>query len=236
MTTQTVTHNPVLTDTTPMAAEAPYRRTGWALAGIAAGVAGVGSIVASGMVDAAYDAKLAGDPAAIAHKLSEQTPQLLAFHVLGVVSAVLLLVFAAGLHRRLRATSTPASLAPVLTLFGLAGTAIVMILGTGLDTEFMFSAGKATDVSPDNVTMFNHWVGTIPWLWVLVGVAGLALFAASRERAVPRWMGLVALVGGGLTLLLGISPLQYMAGMTGPIGVVVIAAGFAFGDRVFRRG
>ncbi len=235
MTTHTVTDTPVLSDATVVASEAPYRRNSWAFAGIAAGLAGIGTIVSSGMVDAAYDEKIAGDPAAIAHKLSEQTPQLLAFHIFGVVSALLLLVFAAGLHRRLTAACTAGALAPLLAVFGLVGTSIVMIIGTGLDTEFMFSADKATEVSPDNVTMFNHWVGTIPWLWVLVGLAGLALFAASREGAVPRWMGLVALVGGGLTLLLGVSPLQYMAGMTGPIGVLVIAAGFAFGDRAFRR-
>ena len=36
---------------------------------------------------------------------------------------------------------------------------------------------------------------------------------------------------GGLTLLVGISPLQYMAGFTGPVLVLVMALGFAFGDR-----
>ena len=39
---------------------------------------------------------------------------------------------------------------------------------------------------------------------------------------------------GGLTLLLGISPLQYMAGMTGPIGLLVITLGFLAGDKAFR--
>jgi hypothetical protein len=38
-------------------------------------------------------------------------------------------------------------------------------------------------------------------------------------------------VVGGLTLLLGISPLQYMAGFTGPVMLLVVAAGFALGDR-----
>ena len=47
--------------------------------------------------------------------------------------------------------------------------------------------------------MFNHWIGTIPWLWTLAGLAGLALFAAYRRGGVPRWIGLVGLVLGGLT-------------------------------------
>jgi hypothetical protein len=36
---------------------------------------------------------------------------------------------------------------------------------------------------------------------------------------------------GGLTLLLGISPLQYMAGFVGPLWLLVAAIGFAAGDR-----
>ena len=65
--------------------------------------------------------------------------------------------------------------------------------------------------------MVGHWVGTIPWLWVGAGAAGVAVAvagAAARRR--PRWIGWVAAVLGGITLLFGISPLQYMAGFTGP--------------------
>ena len=46
-----------------------------------------------------------------------------------------------------------------------------------------------------------------------------------------RWLGWVGAVLGGLTLLVGISPLQYMAGFTGPILILVMGLGFAFGDR-----
>jgi hypothetical protein len=35
-------------------------------------------------------------------------------------------------------------------------------------------------------------------------------------------------------MLLGVSPLQYLAGMAGGIWLVVSAAGFYFGDRAFR--
>ena len=82
--------------------------------------------------------------------------------------------------------------------------------------------------------MYNHWIGTIPWLWTLAGLAGVALFAAFRRGGVPRWIGLVGLVLGGLTLLLGVSPLQYMAGMTGPLWLLVTSLGFAFGDKAYR--
>jgi len=41
---------------------------------------------------------------------------------------------------------------------------------------------------------------------------------------------------GGITLLFGLSPLQYMAGFTGPVLVLVVGLGFGFGDRRFRTG
>ena len=82
--------------------------------------------------------------------------------------------------------------------------------------------------------MYNHWIGTIPWLWTLAGLAGLALFVGLRRGGVPRWIGLVGLVLGGLTVLLGISPLEYMAGVTGVLWLLVTAVGFTLGDKAYR--
>ena len=96
--------------------------------------------------------------------------------------------------------------------------------------------GLAQDglVDDANAAMYNHWIGTIPWVWVLAGLAGLALFSAFRQGVVPRWIGLVGLVLGGLTVFLGISPLEYMAGVTGSLWLLVTAIGFTFGDRKHR--
>lgn len=55
--------------------------------------------------------------------------------------------------------------------------------------------------------------------------------ASLRHGAAPRWIGVVSLLLGGLTLLVGISPLQYMAGFVGPLWLTVAALGFALGDR-----
>ena len=110
----------------------------------------------------------------------------------------------------------------------------MIVLGTGLDTEFVFGLGDERIVSPDNGAFYNHWVATIPWCWGLLGLSGIALFVVSRSGGVARWLGIVGLVGGGITLLLGISPLQYMAGMTGPIWLLVTALGLTLGDRATR--
>ncbi len=239
MSTHVTTQNLVRSDVAETSPDrAATRRTtsrGWAYAGIGAGLAGIGTIVTSSMVNAIYDKDIAGDPVAILAKLEDQTGAMYAFHTFTTIGAVLMLVFAAGLYRRLR-TVLPDSILPTLALSGLIGTAFVSIMGSGLDTEFMMGIPQDDAVLPTSAVMYNHWIGTIPWLWTLAGLAGVSLFVAFRRGGVPRWIGLVGLLLGGLTLLLGISPLQYMAGMTGPLWLLVTASGFAFGDRAHRAG
>ena len=110
MSTHVTTQNLVRSDVAEASADRPAtRRTssrGWAYAGIGAGLAGIGTIVTSSMVNAVYDKDIAGDPAAIMAKLEDQTGAMYAFHTFTAVGAVLLLVFAAGLYRRLRAVAS----------------------------------------------------------------------------------------------------------------------------------
>ena len=240
MTTHITTHNPARSDVAHPAPDTttPRRTRGWALAGIGAGLAGIGTIVTTSMVDAVYDKDLGGNSAAIAEKLADQTTPMFAFHVLASLCAVLLIVFAAGLFRRLRASVGGDSLAPLLAFAGLVGTSVVLIMGTGLDTEFISSlVHGGTDeqiVDPANAALFNHWLGTIPWVWVLAGLAGTSIYAAYRQGGLPRWIGRVGLVLGGLTLVVGVSPLQYMAVVPGVLLVLVTAIGFAAGDKAHR--
>lgn len=235
MTSYITSNNPVRSDLLDTAHPVAQRQSrSWALAGIGAGIAGLGTIVTSGMVNAVYDPEIAGDPEAILAKLDEQTSTMLAFHTFAMVGAVLLVVFAAGLYRRLQARAVAGSIAPLIAFAGVLGTAIVTVMGSGLDTEFIFGLIGDEPVNPANAALYNHWIGTIPWIWALAGLAGLAVFKVSRTAGVPRWIGLVGLVLGGLTLLLGISPMQYMAGMTGPLWLLVTALGFCLGDRAHR--
>jgi len=237
MTTHTVTHHPVRSDlaTVPATPASATTSTRWALAGLAAGVSGLGAIVSSSLVTAVYDQKASDTSDHLLGKFHDQVPQILAFHVLAVISAALMVVFAAGLFRRLRATAGPDSLVPGVAAVGVLATAVVLFIGAGLDTEFVFAfTDDEVYVDPSAATVYGHWIGTIPWCWGLLGLSGIALFVASRTRGVARWLGIVGLVGGGITLLFGISPLQYMAGFTGPLGLIVVALGFLVGDKAFR--
>jgi hypothetical protein len=240
MTTVT-TQNPVRTDlaSTETGAADRTRPQGssrvWAVAGIGAALAGAATIVLSSAVDVVYrDEYSHGSVDGVADALGDKTGVLFAFHSITAVGALLMVVFAAGLFRRLRATAGD-SLAPVVALVGLAGTAVVSMLGSGLDTEFMMpSAADTASVDDGSAAIYNHWIGTIPWLWTLVGLGGLAVFAVSRSRGVPRWLGIVGLVLGGLTVVLGVSPLEYMSGVTGVLWLLVTSLGFTLGDRSFR--
>ena len=237
MTTHTVSHHPVRSDLPQPGADAlagaPASSTRWALAGVGAGVLGLAAIITSLQVDAIYDPKVKGDTVGQADKLADQIPQIAAFHTCAGLSAVLLIVFAAGLHRRLRAAAAE-SIAPVVAFAGMFGTAIIVVMGTGLDTEFMFGLAEEGLADPANAVMFGHWIATIPWVWGLTGLAGVAIFSVARGGGAPRWIGLVGLLLGGLTLLAGLSPAQYMAGFTGPVLVLVLAVGFLLGDKVHR--
>jgi hypothetical protein len=197
----------------------------WLVAGVAAGLAGITSIAASMGTGAVYEPDIAGDAPAIAARLAEMTTPILVFHVATMVSALLLVVFAAGLHRDLSARLPAGSTLPVVALSGLLLVSAAQLLGSGLTTEFVFGLQEGDQLVPEVGAFFGHWMGTIPWLWGTAGLSAVALAMASRAGGYPRWLGLLGYGLGGLLLLLAISPLQYMAGMVGPVWVTVTAAG-----------
>ena len=204
----------------------PSQGRGWTYAGIGAGLAGITSIVGSMTADAAYQPDNAGDAQAITASLADQTASLLVLHTGAMVSALLLLVFAAGLHRRLRETTPEGSLLPQVATYGLLLVSVAQLMGTALDTEFIFGLKDTDQVVPESAAFFGHWIGTVPWLWVGAGVAALALGLAGRRfGTVAGWLTWTSLVLGTITTLFGISPLQYMAGMVGPLWLTIAALG-----------
>jgi hypothetical protein len=194
----------------------------WAASGVVAGIAGLAYIFGGQSVGAVYDDKLT--PVQQVDALADQTPTLIVLHVLTMLMTVAILPFAAGLTRRLRIQAPAGSLLPTVAASGLGLVAVAGLMGAALNTEFLFGMKQM----PTALSQFyGHWIGTVPWLWVGAGVAGVALaVAALRHGAAPRWIGWVSVVLGGVTLLFGISPLEYMAGMTGPIWLTVVAIGF----------
>lgn len=215
----------------------PTASRAWAYVGAVAGLAGVVGIQASLQIDAVYNKKYAGDADLILDRLGDYVPQLLVLHFAMTGAALLLLVFAAGLRRRLRAQAPAGSLLPDVAAGGLLLTAVAALMGAGFTTEIVFGVTDDTvAIDAEFAAVVGHWIGTIPWLWVGAGLTGVAVaVAAIRHAAAPPWLGWVSAVLGGITLLIGLSPLQYMAGFTGPVLVLVLGLGFAFGDRQQRE-
>lgn len=202
------------------------RGKGWAAAGLVGGVASLVTIVASSLADGVYDKSVAGDPHGIVDKLGDQVPQILVMHTGVMISAVLLLVFAPGLRRFLTTRVAQGSLLPDVAASGLMLVAVAQLMGSALTTEFVFGLTDPEQVVPENGVFFGHWIGTVPWLWVGAGVSALSLGLAGRRfGVVPTWLAWTSLVLGALTTLFGISPLQYMAGMTGPLWLTLAALG-----------
>ncbi|NHC22316.1 hypothetical protein G6553_03890 [Nocardioides sp. IC4_145] len=204
----------------------------WGASGAVAGLAGVVAIQSSLQVDAAYSEDAQGAEA-IADRLADQVPQLVALHVSSMVACVLLLVVAAGLRRRLQDQAPAGSLLPDVAAGGLLLTAVVALMGSAFTTETIFAIGdEEWPLTTEFAAVVAHWVGTVPWLWMGAGVTGVAVAVASlRHAAAPRWLGWVCAVLGGLTLVAGMSPMQYLAGMPGPVLVLLLGLGFALGDR-----
>lgn len=214
------------TTTTAATGRPATRLRGWALSGVVAGVCAVVGIQASMSVGAVYDPANAGDPDAVVAALADDVPAILVFHVTTMVAVVTLLVFAAGLHRLLAEQAPAGSLLPRVASSGLLLASVAGLVGTGLTTEFAFGLSQPDQLVPETAVLFGHWIGTMPWVWAGAGVAGVAVAVAGlRHAAVPRWLAWVSAVLGGVTLLFGISPLQYMAGFTGPVWVLVAALG-----------
>lgn len=231
-TTQGTPATPTTATTSYDVAPPSSRSNRWALLGLGAGVAGIVSVAASGMTGATYEEDIQGDAVAITDRLSELVPQILTFHVATMVSALLLTVFAVGLQRDLARRLPADSLWPGVAANGLLLVAVAQLLGSGLTTEFVFSTADPGTIVPESADFFSHWIGTIPWLWGTAGLAALAVaVAAFRHAAYPRWMGVVSVVLGGLALLFAVSPLQYMAGMVGPLWLVALSAGLLLSRR-----
>lgn len=210
----------------PTAHRTPTRATGrgWIHAGIGAGLAGIASIVGSSLAGAVYDQNLRGNPQGIEDELADQTGAILLMHTGAMVSALLIVVFAAGTFRFLKSRTPEGSLLPGVAAAGLLLVTVAQLMGSALTTEFAFGVKDKGTIVPEAAVFFGHWIGTVPWLWVGAGVAALALGIAGRSYgAVGRGLAIFCLVLGALTTLLGVSPLQYMAGMTGPLWLTITA-------------
>lgn len=220
--------------TTTAAAAAPRRRgvRWWALSGLAAAVAfGATAVVQGTSFDAPFDPATAADPAAVAASMAQVKDVVMIWHALVCLSAALLVPFGAGLAARLRRAGGADSTLPTVAMAGVVMTATVLVIGTGLDTEFGVFADVPTMMPAEHVSFYAHWIGAVPLLWMGLGITGMATAVAAVRRQLPRWHAWTGFLLGGMTVLVSISPLQYMCILTALLWLLAVSIGLLVGDR-----
>jgi len=213
-------------------ASAPGRTgRGWAWAGAAAGLAGIGMIITSGAVVATEDAL--ADNALVLQEVIDKEAFVWAFQALCSAAALGVAVFAAGLRRKLAAQAPADSLLPTLAASGLAAVAILLLVGGGISTELFWSLsqdlGKA---DPDTIGAHLSIFNTMAYVWAGIGLtAGAVAVAAIRHGSLPRWLGWFSAVVTVLVALVQLVPLQYMAAFAGAPWLIVAGIGLARAER-----
>jgi hypothetical protein len=199
----------------------------WALAGLGAGLAAAAMFVASMAVGTdLYDDETMADNAVSATLVADQRVALAAYIATATIAALLLIVFAAGLRRRLDAQCAPRSLVPGVATGGLWLAAALTLVGAGIGTELFWGLANVEDADPDSIMSMYHLVASLSWVWAGAGLSAAAIaVAAIRAGALPRWIGWVSAVGAGLMLGLSVIPLQYMSGMVGAVWLLVVSIG-----------
>jgi hypothetical protein len=207
------------------------RLTGWHLWGFMAGVFG---LVANMLVDdqGGLTDEQRRSGAAVVAELERG-----GYHigvVAGLAAVVCLLLWAGGWRR---ATSDSATLAAHTLPLALAASAAALLVAYG------FRGGLAEylpgGVNDDNFPREGLYVlfiinDTAPWFgWLgVVLAAGLVAWLAFSSRSLPRWIGVVSAVAVlppvGIMVASGAVAI---AGVVGPLWLVVASAGLALTDR-----
>src|SRR5262245_1217519 len=145
-------------------ADATKVRRGWAVAGLLSGIGALIFFIAPGsMLSPSTDSYI--DNAKVLEELEGKAPWVWAFQTSGVALAMLLVIFAVGLRRRLAGQDPAGSLVPDLAAIGLILMSVMTLVGTGISTE-MFHALRHTDeVDPDTIAAHLAIYNTMAWVW-----------------------------------------------------------------------
>lgn len=215
----------------PTRPAAPVDGTGWTRAGIGAGVLGVVSffLTAGVMVD---ESDLA-DNALVAEKLTDQAVWVWLYQVVGVASALLAVVFAVGLHRRMAQQAPAGSLTPLLSLIGLALVGATTLVGSGICTEMFHGLLQDTGAQdPDTLAAQLAIFNTIGWVWISAILAtGSIAHAGLKHGTVSRGLAVGSLVATVVLALTNLAPFQYMAMPVAALWMIGAGISFARSER-----
>ena len=198
----------------------------WAVCGILAGVLGLAQFALTGALNVDTDAL--SDNQLVAELLTDAAPWVWLYQVVGVATAALVAVFAAGLFRKLSQQGPADSLIPMLAVGGLLLVSAMSLVGSGICTEMFWGLTQDTDaLDADTLGAQLAIFNTMGWVWAGAGLAaGAVAVAGLRHGAVGRGLAIGSAVAAGLIGLVNVVPLQYLALVPGALWL--IGAGISF--------
>jgi hypothetical protein len=188
------------------------------LAGVAGAVAALGLDVG--------DPEAGRDAARVVELSAGNGPLIALVSASFVVAAFAVVVFGAGLRRRLAAGGRDA-LAPDLALAGSVLVAALCLAGSAPATDVAANLGAGAALDPDAVVANSSSLITTAWVWAgaALTAAAVALGGLGGARAVPRWLAIVSAVFAVLIGAVAVLPLQYLAALLGALWLVVAGVG-----------
>ncbi|WP_148288617.1 hypothetical protein [Ilumatobacter nonamiensis] len=217
------------TSTGIRASSPPARR--WAVCGIAAGVLGLAQFALTGGLG--VDTEALADNQLVAEQITDAAPWVWLYQVTGVLTAVLVAVFAAGLFRKLSQQAPADSLIPMLSVSGLLLVSSMSLVGSGICTEMFWGLTQdSADLDPDTLAAQLAIFNTMGWVWAGAGLtAGAVAVAGLRHGAVGRGLAIGSAVAASLIGLVNLVPLQYLALLPGALWLIGAGIGFARSER-----
>lgn len=202
----------------------PTGRLHWGHAGLAAGLLALFTFIvltgAVGLSDGAY----ADNDVLLAELADGKEPFIWMWQTATFVLALLVVVFGAGLRRRLAAQSPAGSIAPDLAFAGMGLVAALTLVGGGISTEMFHSLLHADEIDPDTVGAHFALFNTMAWVWAGGALtSGAVAVAGLRHGSFGRGAARTAAVMTVLVVVTQVLPFQYLA--TLPITIFLLVAG-----------
>jgi hypothetical protein len=214
---------PTTHDATPVA---PAARRGWARAGLAAGVLGLVAFMSSGGLAVPEDAL--ADNAEVLRELTDTGTWVWLFQSLMSAAALGLVVFGAGLKRRLDEQEPVGSLTGTVAFVGTLLAAALCLVGGGISTELFWQLENADKTDPDTVLANVGILNTMGWVWAGVGLsAGAVAWAGITHESVGRRLAWFSAVMATLIGIAQLVPLQYLAALPGAVWCLVAGIAMA---------
>ncbi|GAA1184244.1 hypothetical protein [Pseudonocardia alaniniphila] len=206
----------------------------WAWTGAAGGLIGVIGLMVTGDL---YDAETGAvaDNTVLAAAVASRAALVWVNQAVTVITAVCVVVFAAGLRRHLVAQEPAGSLVPGAAAAGLGLTAVALLVGGGIGTELFWALTGPQPFDPDTIGAHVAIYNTTAWLWGGVGLtAGAVAFGGLRHGSVGRGLAVFSVLMALVVAVTQLLPVQYISVL--PAGLWMMVAGLVLARAARRSG